>query len=89
MTLKTWKDIERAAIGMPWDDTKPHDLTLIYGEPLLYRAVVAAGRGEMTREEALIQVVLALVQVKNEQMKMILDYVAITPRAPFVMKDPR
>ena len=65
--LKTWADIQRAALT----------------DPFLYRAVILVDRGDLTREEALIQVALALSVVRaqmHEQIVTLLEHSTVPPR---------
>ncbi len=66
--MKTWEDIERAARGEPWTEQTKY---IISGEPILWQVCNAVRCGRATREEALIQAVFALIEVKNDQQQMI------------------
>lgn len=77
MELKTWEDLEKAAIGLPWSNSL--DMTLIMGEPLLRMAVTAVQLELMSKEQALIQLVFGLVDIKNHQHRQILDLLNTRP----------
>ena len=87
MELKTWTDLAQAAIGRPWGQTA--DPLKIHGEPLLWQALKAVEVGLLTREQALIQVVFALVQTKNDLTDQLVEMRNRTPAIYFVpFKEP-
>ncbi len=79
--MKTWDDIERAARGEPWTEQTKY---IISGEPILWQACKAVQYGTVSREDALIQVVFALLEIKNVQQKTIIDYLNTRPFTPFI-----
>ncbi len=83
--MKTWDDLEQLAIGLPWDQMTPAERCDIAGEPVLYATIRAVNNGNLTREQALIQAVFALVEVKNQHRKMLLDYMNTRPIAPIMV----
>lgn len=67
--MKSWRDIEEAALT----------------EPLLYQLVTIVQRGDMTREQALIQAVLGLVAMKETQRQAIVELLNTRPPRPLII----
>lgn len=70
--MKTWDDVRSAAM---------HNV-------ILQHVVMAADTGRATREEALIVGILNLAEMSDKQHDLIVEYVANTPKVPFLMTDP-
>ena len=66
--MKSWRDIEEAALT----------------EPLLYQLVTIVQRGDMTREQALIQAVLGLA-MKETQRQAIVELLNTRPPRPLII----
>jgi len=66
--VKSWRDIEEAALT----------------EPLLYQLVTIVQRGDMTREQALIQAVLGLA-MKETQRQAIVELLNTRPPRPLII----
>lgn len=83
MEMKTWEDLEKLSVGIPWSEN--NDPTLILGEPILNTFLMLARTGKMTRNQALIQVVVYLIEAKNQQHATIMDLLNRRPLHPFVI----
>jgi hypothetical protein len=64
----TWRDVEELAL---------HD-------PTIRQAVVLAQRGDFTRHEALIRLVVGLSVARQKQFQAAIDAMNIAPRAPWI-----
>lgn len=69
MTIKTWDDVERAALT----------------DPVLRQAVVRVRRGDLTREEALIYAVLGLSKICEDQKQQLIEELQRKPFGPIVL----
>jgi hypothetical protein len=82
---KTWSDVEEAAMGRPWTDAPFLTLASPY-RALFHQAVTMVELGQMTREEALIALSLALLDGNERQHAELVDAYNRRPPAPIILQ---
>lgn len=83
--MKTWDDVLLAARGDVWISEMPKHLTLNVTASLFQAAVTLVEMGQLTREQAMIQLALALAEMAQRQHEQFVDLRNSTPSAPIVL----